>query len=81
MTCKNLHVFRFNPVFHYLQYLMFIDSSEYNMFNSFTATGDNNKFFANSIDPDETAHLDLRCLTFILSTVHINVYSNCGLLK
>ena len=25
------------------------------MINSFTATGDNNRLFANSIDPDETA--------------------------
>ena len=25
------------------------------MLNSFTATGDNNRLFANSIDPDETA--------------------------
>ena len=46
-------------------------------FNSFTATGDNNTLFANSIDPDETAHnepshLDLRCLTFSLSTLHIH---------
>ena len=24
-------------------------------FNSFTATGDNNRLFANNIDPDETA--------------------------
>ena len=33
--------------------------------NSFTATGDNKRLFEkkNSIDPDETAHLDLRCLT------------------
>ena len=40
--------------------------------NSFTAIGDNIRIFANSIDPDETAHnepshLDLRCLTFSLS--------------
>ena len=42
--------------------------------------------FANSIDPDETAHsepshLDPRFLTFSLSTLHTNVFPNDGLLK
>ena len=44
---------------------------------SFTATDDNNRFLSNSIDPDEMAHepshQDLRCLTFSLSTLHINI--------
>ena len=39
--------------------------------------------FANIIDPNETAqsHLDLRCLTFSLPILHINVFPNEGLLK
>ena len=42
--------------------------------------------FANSIDPDETAHnepshLDLRCLTFSLSTLHINFFPSDSLFK
>ena len=42
--------------------------------------------FANSTDPDETAHhepshLDLRCLTFSLSTLHINFLPNDSLLE
>ena len=37
--------------------------------NSFTVTGDNDRIIANSIDPDETAHPDLRRLTFSLSTL------------
>ena len=50
-------------------------------FNSFTAIGDK-KAFANSIEPDETAHnepshLVLRCLTFSLSTIHINLFKVC----
>ena len=41
---------------------------------------------ANSIDLDETAHkepshLDLRCLTFSLSTLHINFFPSDSLLK
>ena len=47
--------------------------------NSFTVTGDDNRLFANSIDPDVTAHnepshLGLRCLTFSVSTLHINFF-------
>ena len=50
--------------------------------NSFSDTGDN----ANSVDPDETAHkepshLDLRCLTFSLSTLHINHFPTESLFK
>ena len=41
--------------------------------------------FANSINPDETAHepshLGLRCLTFTLSTLHINFFLSDNLLK
>ena len=42
--------------------------------------------FANSIDPDETAHnepshLDLRCLRSSLSTSHINFFPSNSLLK
>ena len=42
--------------------------------------------FANSIDRDETAHnepshLDLRCLTFSLSTLRINFVSKDSVLK
>ena len=38
--------------------------------NSFCATGDDNRFFANSIDPNETvrnepSNLDLHCFNFI----------------
>ena len=41
--------------------------------------------FANSTDPDETAHdelshLDLRCLTFCLSNLHMNILSSNSLL-
>ena len=37
--------------------------------------------FANSVDPDETAHnepshQDVRCLTFRLSNLHINFFSD-----
>ena len=42
--------------------------------NSFTATGDNNRLL-------QTANLDLRCLTFSLSTLHINVFPSDRLLK
>ena len=49
--------------------------------NSFTATGDNNRLFANSIDPDEPFHLDLCCLQKSLSTLHMNVFPNDSLLK
>ena len=48
--------------------------------NSFTATGENNRL----LQTDETAqssHLDLRCLTFSLSTLHINVFPSDSLLK
>ena len=50
---------------------------------SFTAVGDDNSFFANSVDPDETAHpeQDLRCLTFSLSALHINLFPIDSLLK
>ena len=40
--------------------------------------------FANSINPDETAqpsHLDLRCLTFSLSTLDINFFQSDSLFK
>ena len=42
--------------------------------------------FANSIDPDKTAHnepshLDLRCLTFSLSALHINFFPSGSLFK
>ena len=42
--------------------------------------------FANSVDPDETAHnepshQDLRCLTFSLSTLRINLFPIDSLLK
>ena len=54
--------------------------------NSFTATGDNNIFFANSVDPDETAHnepshQDIRCLTFRLSALPKNFLPIDSLLK
>ena len=44
------------------------------------------RLFANSVDPDETAHnepshQDLRFLTFSLSTSHINFFSIDSLLK
>ena len=44
------------------------------------------KGFANSVDPDETAHNepshpDLRCLTVSLSTLHINLFPTDSLLK
>ena len=53
--------------------------------NSFTAIGDD-ETFANSVDPDETAHnepshQDLCCLTFLISTLHINYFSIDSLLK
>ena len=53
--------------------------------NSFTAIGDKIGF-ANTIDPDETAHnepshLDLCCLTFSLSTLHINYFPSDTLFK
>ena len=43
-------------------------------------------FFANNIDADETdhnepSHLDLCCLTFILSTLYINFFPSDSLLK
>ena len=43
-------------------------------------------FIANSVDPDETAHdepshLDLRCLTFNLLTLHINFFPSDSLLE
>ena len=41
--------------------------------NSFTATGIIIGF-ANSTDPDEPSHLDLRCLTFIFTTLHIILF-------
>ena len=65
-------------------------------FNSFTAIGDNNRllhsldfyltFFANSINPDKTAHnepyhLDLRCWKYCLSILHINFFPSNSLLK
>ena len=58
---------------------------EYCLINSFTAIVDK-RLFANSVDPDETAHnepshLDLRCLTFSLSTLHINFFPNDSLLE
>ena len=42
--------------------------------------------FANSVDPDETSHnepsyQDLHCLTFSLSTLHVNLYTTDSLLK
>ena len=49
------------------------------LINSFTAIilG-----FANSADPDETIHnQDLRCLTFSLSTLHINFFAIDSLKK
>ena len=41
--------------------------------------------FANSVDPDETAHYEpshqvLRCLTFSLSTLHIDLFTTDSLL-
>ena len=50
-------------------------------FKLYTATGnDRNRFFANSVDPDETAHTepshqDLLCLIFSFSTLHIKVFT------
>ena len=56
-----------------------------NRLNSFTATGDNNRLLQTAkiqmrrlIEP---SHLDLRCLTFSLSTLHINVFPNDSLKK
>ena len=54
-------------------------------FSSFTAFGNNNRFFfAYNGDPDETAHnnhQDLRCLTFSFSTLHIRFFPIAGLFK
>ena len=51
------------------------------VFNSFTAAEEKSRLLQNSIDPDETAHLDLGCFTCSLSTLHINVFPNDSLLK
>ena len=49
-------------------------------FKSFIATGgNNNRLFANSIGPDETAHLDHCCSPFSLSTLHINIFPSNSL--
>ena len=52
---------------------------------AFTATGNNNRLLQTAyvqmrrlIEP---SHLDIRCLTFSLSTLYINVFPNDSLLK
>ena len=56
-----------------------------NPINSFTATGDNNGRWQTAYIQmkrlNEPSHLDLRCLTFSLSTSHINVFPNDSLFK
>ena len=55
-------------------------------FNFSTAIGDKNRLLqTHSVDPEETAHheqsyYDLRCLTFSLSTLHINFFPPDSLL-
>ena len=55
-----------------------------NRFNSFTATGDNSRILQTVIVCNgsyEPSHLDLRCLTFSLSTLHMNFFSSDSLLR
>ena len=53
--------------------------------NSFTATGNNNRLLQTAQIQmrrlNEPSHLDLCCLTFNLSTLHINVFLNDSLLR
>ena len=66
-----------------------LGSLEYRMFcfafNSFTATGNNNRLLQTALIQirrlNEPSHLDLRCLTFCLSTLHINVFQSDGLIN
>ena len=53
---------------------------KYGAINSFTAIGDDNRL-ANSVNPDEPSHLDLHCLTFHPSTLHMNFFQIDSLIK
>ena len=52
-----------------------------NWFNSFTVTGNNNRLLQTALIQMRRHHLDLHCLTFSLSLLHINFFSSDYLLQ